>query len=217
MMMSLTKSELASYVMQQLRNYFPDRRSVEDVGLPMDDTLDRVQFCFSEVHAKYYKRGSETLFNHLNTDQYAMFLYFLSNTLHKRSADESLCEKVYFLNKALHRIDALYSVALPDIFLFSHPVGTVLGKAKYSNYLLVYQNGTIGSNHRTNFPVIGEFVSIYKGASVLGKCEVGDNCKISAHSLLMDRDLESNKIYIGTPSSFTIKECKYHDHIWDAK
>lgn len=217
MIMSLTGSDLAAYVMSQLKNYFPDGRPVEDVCFAMDDTLDRVQFCFSKVHDKYFKRGSETLFNHLNSDQYSMFLYFLSNTLHKRGVDASLCEKVYCLNKALHGVDAFYSVTLPDIFLFSHPTGTVLGRAKYANYLLVSNNNTVGSNHGIDFPVLGEFVAIYKGASILGKCKVGDNCKISAHSLLMDRDLDSNKIYIGTPSGFAVQECRYHDCIWDPK
>ncbi len=217
MIMSLSNSDFLAYVIGQLKNYFPDGNSIEPVNSVMDETLERVQFCFSKVYDKYFKHLSKTVFNHLNSDQYAMFLYFLSNTLCRKGADESLCAKVYYLNKALHGLDVFYSVQLPDIFLFSHPTGSVLGRGKYANYLLVTQNVTVGSNHDVDFPVLGEYVAIYKGASVLGKCRVGDNCKISAHSLLMDRDLDSNKIYIGTPSGFEIKECRYHDRIWDPK
>lgn len=53
----------------------------------------------------------------LYSDQYAMFLYLLSNTIHRRTDWQSLCDKLFFLNKALYGIDAFYEVEFPDIFL----------------------------------------------------------------------------------------------------
>ena len=37
----------------------------------------------------------------------------------------------------LHGIDVFFTVDLPDIFLFCHPLCTVLGRAQYSDYFLV--------------------------------------------------------------------------------
>ena len=51
----------------------------------------------------------------------------------KRLSKEDLASKAYCLNKALHAIDVFYEVELPEIFFLEHPLGTVLGRAKYSN------------------------------------------------------------------------------------
>jgi serine O-acetyltransferase len=106
----------------------------------------------------------------------------------------------------LHGIDVYYTIDLPDIFLFVHPVGTVLGTAKYSDYFLVYQNCTIGANLKGDHPILGRYLTVYEGASILGRCNIGKNCRIAAGSMIMDSNLKNNKIYIGNPTDHTIKE-----------
>ena len=66
------------------------------------------------------------------------FFVFFSNSCYKNSLDKTICDKIYFLNKILNSIDIYYEVSLPNIFLLIHPVGTVLGRANYSDYLIVY-------------------------------------------------------------------------------
>ncbi|MBE3119318.1 MAG: serine acetyltransferase [Candidatus Atribacteria bacterium] len=183
--------------------------------------LDRVNACFSAVYNRYFQVEGQTRINHLHSDQYAMFLFFLANTHYKEQVDTHLCEKVFYLNKLLNGIDAFYEVEWPDIFLFSHPLGTVLGRANYSNFFLVYQECTIGaaraaeSDRKNIYPVLGEYCAVYKGAAILGNCHVGNNYKISAHSLLIDQDLEANQIYIGTRLNHVVKENRAPNNIWD--
>jgi len=55
----------------------------------------------------------------------------------------------------MHGIDLFYSVPMPDVFMLVHPVGTVIGKANFSNYLVVYQNCTIGADTDV-YPNFGE-------------------------------------------------------------
>jgi serine O-acetyltransferase len=92
----------------------------------------------------------------------------------------------------LNGIDAFYEVDISEIFVFSHPIGTVLGWANYANYYLVNQEYTIGaareaeSGKKSIYPVLGEYCAIYKGAVILGNCHVGNSYKISAHSLLIE-------------------------------
>jgi serine O-acetyltransferase len=220
--LSLNKQELALYVSRQLDHFFPDSSPVNRVEIDrrIDLVLDRVNVCFSAVHNRYFQVEGQTRFNHLHSDQYAMFLYFLANTLYNEQADTWLCEKVFYLNKLLNGIDAFYEVELPEIFLFCHPLGTVLGRANYANHFLVNQECTIGaareaeSGKKSIYPILGEYCAIYKGAAILGNCHVGINCKISAHSLLIDQDLEANQVYIGTRSSHLIKRNTSHDNIW---
>jgi len=222
MMLSLKKNELVQFVSRQLEAFFPDDLPVNwvDIDRRIDLALDRVSVCFSAVHNRYFQVEGQARFNHLHSDQYAMFLYFLANTLYKEQADTHLCEKVFYLNKLLNGIDAFYEVELPDIFVFSHPLGTVLGRANYSNFFLVHQGCTIGgaraaeSDKENIYPVLGEYCAMYMGAAVLGNCHVGNNCKISAYSLLIDQDLEANRIYIGTRLNRVVKENRAPDNIW---
>lgn len=214
MIQSLEKEALASYVTKQLGFFFPDGLPCEGIMEHMSEVLERVEICFSGIHEKYFRKDSRTFFNHLNSNHYGMFLYFLSNTLFRRGADISLCEKIFYLNKVLHGGDLFYSIELPDIFMLNHAVGTVLGKAVYSNYFLVHQNCTIGGNPKLEYPLLGEHVAVYRGAAVIGKCRVGDNCAIAADSLLLDQDLPSNTIYIGSPRDHIMRENRAHARIW---
>lgn len=222
MNLSINKQDLVKYITLQLNHFFPDGNTVReaDIGRHLDLTFDRVGKCFAAVKNRYFQEDGQTRFNHLHQDQYAMFLYFLANTLYRHEADVRICEKLFYLNKLLNGIDAFYEVQLPDIFLFCHPLGTILGRAQYADYFLVFQECTIGAAREATagmksvFPVLEKYCAIYKGSAILGNCHVAANCKISAHSLLIDQDLEANKIYIGTKMNHVIKENKGPDHIW---
>lgn len=221
MKLSLSPEKLGQYVKRQVDTFFPDENSTEIILEYIDVTLIRVEACFDHINTSYYKKMDKTYFNHLHSSQYAAFLYLLSNTLHNNDVDSSVCEKLFFLNKALNGVDVLYSVKLPTIFLLGHPVGSVIGKAGFSDYLVIYQNCTIGGNYNRGsqipeYPRIGKYFEMYKGASVIGNCHIGDNCKVSAHSILYNTDLDDNSLYIGTPENYIIKENTKKHKVWTA-
>jgi len=128
--------------------------------------------------------------------------------------------RIQVLNKALYGIDAFYEIELPRIFLFCHAGATVLGRAHYSDYFLTYQNCTVGTARaeegaaRGNYPVFGRHVSLYAGASVLGACKIGDNCKISAGSVVINKRLKPDTMYRGTPQSHETVLYPFPDNIW---
>ena len=74
------------------------------------------------------------------------YLWFLSNTIWNDTQDSTIPTALSYLNKVIHSVDLFYSVPMPDIFLLVHPVGSVFGSAKYSNYFVGYQNCTIGAD-----------------------------------------------------------------------
>lgn len=216
MKMSLDRYELLNYVCSQIKTFFPDKKTIEkeEIRKYFDTALQRTEYCFSKINTKYFKDKSEVVFNHLHGDQYAMFLYFLSNTFYKNGSDINLCAKVFLLNKYLHGIDTYYEIELPDIFLFIHPLGTVLGRARYSDYLLIYQRCNVGSN-KNIYPTLNKYVNLHPGSSILGNCIVGENCKIAAGSLLLDMDLPPNSLYIGNPKNYVIKESHEKSSFWN--
>lgn len=213
---SLSRNELSTYIKLQLNHFFPDKFKIErnHINKYIDFSLQRAELCFSHVNSRYFRdEKGKILFNHLNGDQFAMFLYLLANTIYKNNGDMIFCEKVFQLNKLLHGIDAFYEVALPDIFLFVHPLATVLGRGEYADYLLVYQRCNVGSN-KGIYPKLGKYVSLHPGASILGNCHVGDNCKISTGSLLLDKNIHKNSLYIGSPQNYEIKKNKHKSEFW---
>lgn len=203
---SLTISGLLDYSIDQLRLFFPDKKAIQKNILRkyLTLSLERAEYCFSKINDKYFCNEEDVIFNHLHSNQYSMFLYFFSNTIFKKGYDISVSTKLFLLNKCLHGIDAFYEVELPEIFMFIHPIGTVLGGGKYANYFLVYQHCGIGSNHDV-YPVLKEYVTLRPGSSVLGNCVVEENCTIAANSLLLDMDLKKNSVYMGNPRSYFIK------------
>jgi len=215
MKLSLSKLELVDYLAAQIESFFPDAIPVKrhEIQRHIDTIIQRTEVCFSRINNRYFCDEEGVVFNHLHADQYAMFLYLAANTIFCHDGDIPLCEKIFQLNRCLHGIDAFYEINLPEIFLFVHPIGTILGRAEYSNYFMIYQNCGVGSNHNT-FPIFAEYVSLHPGASVLGNCRIGKNCKISSGSLIIDRDLEENSVYIGNTLCSEIKKSYQMLDIW---
>lgn len=203
---SLDARGLAAYAAGQCNAMFPDGDPVTtDALVPaVRGALPRLEHCFARIDNKYFFDGDDAVFNHLHGDQYAMWLYFLANELYRQGGPVPVCGKLFLLNKALHGIDAFYEVALPDIFLLVHPLGTVLGRGAYSDYFVAYQRCGVGSNHDV-YPTFGRHVTLRPGAAVLGTCDVGDNCQIATESLVLDRDLPANTLYIGNPKTATLR------------
>jgi serine O-acetyltransferase len=145
--------------------------------------------------------------NHLYTDQYAVFLYYLSNTLNRRGNSE-LASKAYIVNKALSGADLFYEVELPEIFAVQHPVGTVLGRGKFANHMLVYQRCSVGANLDNVYPTFREGVVMYGGSAVIGKCEIGPNTWLSIGTTVMDQDVPGNCVVFGRSPNLVIKPTK---------
>jgi serine O-acetyltransferase len=212
---TLTAGALATLASRQVNSLFPDEADVAPADLlpAVEGGLVRLEHCFTRINNKYFFDGKQAVFDHLHGDQYAMWLYLLANQLHRDGAPAVWCKKLFLLNKALHGCDIFYEVELPSIFLLVHPLGSVLGRGRYSDYLIVYQRCGVGSNHDI-YPTLGRHLTLRPGSAVLGNATVGDNCSIAAESLLLDRDLASNSVYIGNPRDHTIRQQTQLQPIW---
>ena len=212
---SLSPDALAGLAARQVDAMFPDGDEVQpaDIRPAVAGAMTRLEHCFSHVENKYFFNGRQAVFDHLHGDQYAMWLYLLANELHKLGGPPSVCKKLFLLNKALHGCDIFYEVALPSVFLLVHPLGTVLGRGHYGDFLIVYQRVGIGSNHSA-YPTLGRHLTLHPGSAVLGKSTIGDNCSIAAESLVLDRDLPPDSVYIGNPRDHLIRSRTHTSSIW---
>ncbi|MBR0875150.1 hypothetical protein JQ633_32655 [Bradyrhizobium tropiciagri] len=186
MQLSLGRNELALYVQRQFETFFPDGADLGDLPAFVDKALGRIEHCFSRVRLKGFTANGEARFSHWHCDQYAIFLYYLANTAFREKPGHPIADKAYALNKALHALDAFYEVELPDVFAVQHPVGTVLGRASYSDYFICYHNCTVGANLENDYPSFGCGIVMYGGSRIIGKTAVGDNSFVSTGAIVID-------------------------------
>ena len=165
--------------------------------------LDRIENCFSHVKNKYYHNDGETLFNPHHVAQWTMFLYIIGNELSK-NGNEDLCDMIYGLSKVVSSADIFYAVDMPDIWFFDHPQGSVMGRAKYSDYFSFSQGCTVGNNKGV-YPCFDEHVSMMSNSSVLGNCQVGHHVILSTNSFIIDQDIPPYSIVFGMGRDAIIK------------
>lgn len=179
-----TRAGLVTYIETQLNHFFPDGMPVRDpIERHVDDALNRIRVCINGVRI-----WPMDVFDYLHSSQYAIFLYYLSNTIWRQEGnDAGVCTKLFFLNKALNGIDCFYEIDMPDIYFIGHSVGIVLAKATYGNYLVLYQNSTVGKNHGIS-PVLEEGVVMYPNTAIIGRCHVGARSVIAQGVGVINRD-----------------------------
>lgn len=196
---------LLAYVAAQLASFFPDAQP----GSPplaaliephLDHALQRTRICINAVQAWQPDR-----FDYLHSTQYCTFLYFLANTVRRQGGDGDICTKLFLLNKALNGIDLFYDIEMPEIFFIGHSVGIVLAKASYGNYLVLYQNSTVGKNHGVA-PVLGEGVVMYPSSAIIGRCRVGDRSVVSQGTSIINQDVPGQcVVYAGHGGALVCK------------
>ncbi len=192
MIQSLSLEELSIYVSKQLNYFFPDQDHVDLINDKeiVSEALERIEFCFKHVRLKHYFNNNIVYFNHLYSDHYVMFIWYLSNSVYKHKGKCNLANKLYYLNKTLHGLDCMFDTELPNIFLLFHSSGTMLGKAKYSDFFIALQGCTVGS-HKGLYPEIGKGVSLTANSSIIGSCNIGNGTTISTRTTIFQKNIPS--------------------------
>lgn len=185
----MKKEDLQRHIETQLRNIMC---ADVDIGNCIDAAINRTNVCLNAANNSYYNRMAIGGVDPYHSCAYAILLYFLSNELYKRDGNGERAEKVYYLNKALNGLEAFYADELPAIFSMEHPLGTVFGRAKYSNYLFFYQSCTIGGSwfeSKMYYPVLGEHVTMFSGVKILGNSHIGNHVILGANTYVINCDI----------------------------
>ena len=208
---NLERGRLAAYVKAQLGNFFPTEEDIECnlIDAHLNESLERLNICINQV--RMWKQGE---FDVLHSSQYCIFLYYLANTIWQREQAKRICTKLFLLNKALNGIDCFYEIILPEVFFIGHSVGIVLSKATYGNFLVLYQNSTVGKNHG-EAPTIDEGVILYPNTAVIGKCHIGSRSVIAQSVSVINRNTEANRIAFQAAGGGLVFKEPDHDFLKD--
>jgi len=209
MILELSTTQLHKLVVKQVGNLFfinSNERILLNSILPR--VLQRIEKCFVETPNKYYHKYNQTYFNPYHSGQYNIFLYYLSNSIFKEYNDSILAHKIYYLNKIFNACDIFYEVELPEVFMLDHPVGAVIGRAKYRNYFNFYHGCTVGGNNDL-YPILGEKVTMMSDSKIVGKSVIGNNVIIAANTYIKDEKIPNNQIVFGASPNLILKENKF--------
>lgn len=193
-------SEASRIVVGQLHNLCWDFDE-EIIKKYVEKSYMCVEKCLSTMTVKQK-------FTPYHTVCWSIFLYFLSNILGKEGVSREAGE-VYYLNKVMHNNDWFYQINLPEHFFAEHPIGSVLGRAKYGDHFFFYQGTTVGGNRKGSklfYPQMGDNVLMYANSTVLGDCKIGSNVIISAGAYLLNERIPDNCIVFGQTPNIVIKQ-----------
>lgn len=140
-----------------------------------------------------------------NQNELAIFLYRFGNVVFNTDRSSQSLNTIHFLMKDLCSCEIYYSNQIGEGFYIFHGVGTIIGsRNKIGKGFKIYQNVTIG--HRSANAIgniIGDNVTCYAGAKILGENEIGSNTIIGANTVVT-KSIPSNSVVYGNP--LVIKE-----------
>ena len=224
--LQINPDNIKNLVIRQLKNYWND---IDDtvIASAVPKALIDIELNFFGLPNKRFFDGNKVLFSPYISIHWMIFLYRLFHEIYKtegRTPKEA--DYCYYLNKIMHANDWFYAIDLPIHFLAEHPLGSVLGRANYGDYLFVYQGTTIGGNRSKNklyYPVLGNNIILFANSSILGNCLIGNNVVVAANTSIVNENIPDNCIVFGKSPNLIIKrkteeEIKqYTSHIWNWK
>lgn len=155
---------ITKLLMHQLNTFFVDvdENVIKD---SIERALQDVEESIRKLASNKYNDSDNIIFNPYHSVSWMIFLYRLSwHIAHDNEEIPKEADMVYYLNKIMHSTDWFYMVNLPTHFYCEHPLGCILGRAEYSDYLMVYQGVTVGGNRTSGklyYPKIGKNVCMY--------------------------------------------------------
>lgn len=215
MILEIDKTAILNLVYQQVNTNFTiselEKRNIEE---SFEDALADCEQNFIRHANKYFTReiggNKDAFFNPFHSVQWMIFLYYLSNRIY-RTGGGKICDKLYYLNKLLNGVDLFYAIELPKLWGAEHPLGSIMGRAHYSNQFFFFQGCTVGGTGELGhevYPFIEENVCMYSHSSILGNCHIGKNVKIGAGALVKNQDISDNKVVFGQSPNLIIIDNK---------
>jgi serine O-acetyltransferase len=91
----------------------------------------------------------------------------------------------------------------PGLFI-QHGFATIITARKIGRNCWINQQVTIGFTNDTDRPTIGDNVTIYAGAKVLGNVKIGDNSIVGANAVVL-KDVPENCTVVGVYPAYIVR------------
>ncbi len=172
---------------------------------------DLIKADFHRLDESPYKTDLFNFYYHIMYNK--TFRAIVSFRIRRKSVIISKIFNIFFPPKVDLELDGNIEAGIR----INHGQSSIIVLSKAGKNLTVYQNVTCGrnKNHINNddnsnlncYPSVGENVSIYAGAVVVGGIEIGDNVEIGANSVIT-KNVPSNCTVVGNPPIIVKKDGK---------
>ena len=107
MLIEIPKEKLLENLIRQLNSFFFVTEVERELLYNLHNlVLTRTEYCFSHNKNKYYKKNDRVYFSPYHSSQYAIYLYYFSNTIFKNGS-KLLADKLFYLNKIMKFLRSL--------------------------------------------------------------------------------------------------------------
>ncbi|MCP5480700.1 MAG: serine acetyltransferase [Spirochaetales bacterium] len=118
--------------------------------------------------------------------------------------------RLFFLSRFFSQLSRFFTgieihpgATIDGGFFIDHGMGVVIGEtARIGPNCVLFQGVTLGGTGKQKgkrHPSLGANVLVGTNATLLGPIEVGDNAKIGAETVVINRDIPANCTVVGTP------------------
>lgn len=135
---------------------------------------------------------------------FSLILVYRFSQLFRKKRIPILPGLLFTLNKFLHGCEISPSAEIGPGFRVAHSVGIVIGpEVKTGSNFELFHNVTLGSSNKRRdgqiYPIIGNNVTIFTGACVVGPITIGNNVSVGANSVV-NKDVPTNVVVAGNPA-----------------
>ncbi|HMI07095.1 MAG TPA: hypothetical protein VK528_06095 [Flavobacterium sp.] len=155
-------------------------------------TIADVQYHFPMLSEAEISYRIET-----NNNELAVFLFRLGREAHLADRHD-LKPQLHWLLKELCCCEIYFNNEIGEGFCVVHGTGTILGSRNViGKGFKIHQGCTIGhrKNGEGNGNIIGDNVTMYANASIIGELTLGSNIIIGGH-VMVTKNVESDKVLI---------------------
>jgi len=160
---------------------------------------------FTRTKNKYFNDEGVPVLRLAHNAQLTIALYLLARLAFEGGRRE-LADRIYALLRMVSSADLYYEVELPEVWGCDHPLGSVIGRGKFSREATLFftQNCNIGNN-RGVFPSVSGNLHMLPNSSLLGDTQISGNVVLANGAYVIDGGALSNCMIFGRAPDLVIK------------
>lgn len=185
----------------ELKRWFSKSIYDLDINFIRDEELlqNTIDVFFTD-YKRYYPNDEEIQLENviLRAELQGILMYRLARNYFLSNRYEA-ADKCSLLGRFLSGFEIYYSADIGKGLKINHGLGMVIGaRTKIGDNALLHQGVTFGDK-KGGRPIIGNNVTVYAGAKVLGNVVIEDNVIIAANCVCFV-DVPKNKTVVGIPA-----------------
>lgn len=183
----------------ELKRWFTKSVLADDVDYTNLEVYKNALSVFIYDYQRYFDEKEIRLSNILNRIELQGILLYRIAREYFLTGNHNSADKISLLGRFLSGFEIYYSADIGKGLKINHGLGLVIGaRTKIGENVLLHQGVTFGDKNGGR-PVIGNNVTVYAGAKILGNVFIDDNVTIAANCVCFI-DVSKNKTVVGIPA-----------------